>query len=75
MANLAASSLSCVARLVRPALLALQLRYQAQDSFYRPAVSSDACLHRWRDLQRLVNPRKVVVHEVQADRKRLAAAS
>ena len=38
---------------------------QPDDVLDRPHVIGQAGLHRWRDAQRLVNAREVVVHEVQ----------
>ena len=41
---------------------------QSCDFFVGPNVIGDSCSHRWRDPQRLVNSRKVVVDEVQGNR-------
>ena len=41
---------------------------QCAEFFDRPDVICYPCFHRWRHAQRLMNPTKVVEHEVQRDR-------
>lgn len=56
--------LGALPRLVRATLLRFRRSDQARDFFDAPHMGRDAGFHRRRDLERLVDAREVVVHEV-----------